>query len=171
MLAFKKPFKVPTFVDPTKAPTQTRTGVFTLGARRLPPVEAKAAHDYTMEGSIILYDPAWELLDEAQREEEKLLEATRDSTTNGEDTTPQVIIPKKKSKSKSIAEILGITKQKEQSKVHVVVSATHHVLSAIAQRLCPYVDIASNRGYHILCNGHRWILYSAKFCVLIRLKE
>ncbi|KAK3828039.1 MAG: putative dsDNA-dependent ATPase Rad54 [Benniella sp.] len=74
-----------------------------------------------MEGSIILYDPAWELLDEAQREEEKLLEATRDSTTNGEDTTPQVIIPKKKSKSKSIAEILGITKQKEQSKVHVVV--------------------------------------------------
>jgi len=146
MLAFKKPFKVPTFVDPTKAPTQTRTGVFTLGARRLPPVEAKAAHDYAMEGSIILYDPAWELLDEAQREEEKLLEATRDSTTNGEDTTPQVITPKKKSKSKSIAEILGITKQKEQSKV--VVSATLHVVSAIAQQLHSY-DIASNRGYHI----------------------
>lgn len=128
MMAIKKPFKVPTFIDPSKAPTPTRTGVFTLGAKRQPPVEAKAAHDYTMEGSIILHDPAWEKLDEAQREEERLLAEAKEKGGNGEeDTTPQVIIPKTKPKSKSIAEILGITKQ-EHPKVHVVVGAITHTI-------------------------------------------
>ncbi|KAI8350196.1 SNF2 family N-terminal domain protein [Mortierella sp. GBAus27b] len=119
-MAFKRPFKAPTVIDPTKSPTPTRTGAFTLGTKRLPPVVAKAAHDYTMEGSIILYDPAWEKLDEAQREEEKLLAEAK--TTDGEeDATPQVVIPKAKAKTKTIAEILGIEVQQELPKVHVVV--------------------------------------------------
>ncbi|KAF9166937.1 DNA-dependent ATPase protein rad54 [Mortierella sp. AD011] len=123
MMTLGKRFKVPTFTDPSKAPPPSRTGVLNLGVKRRPPVEAKSAHDYTMEGSIILYDPAWAQLDEAQREEEKLLQASQEAGTAGEeDATPQVIIPKKeKAKSKSIAEMLGITKQKEVPKVHVVV--------------------------------------------------
>ncbi|KAF9939230.1 DNA-dependent ATPase protein rad54 [Modicella reniformis] len=125
MMAFKKPFKIPGFVDPSKIPPPIQTGVFTLGVRRQMPVESKAAYDYTVEGSIILYDPAWEQLDEARREEEKLLAAVAAQEKTGnteEDATPQVIIPKKeKAKYKSIAEILGITKQKELPKVHVVV--------------------------------------------------
>ncbi|KAF9429051.1 DNA-dependent ATPase protein rad54 [Entomortierella beljakovae] len=115
-----KRFKVPTFTDPSKAPPPTRTGAFNLGVKRIAPVEAKSAHDYAVEGSIILYDPAWAQLDEAQREEEKLLQASQEQGTG--DETPQVIIPKKeKAKPKSIAEMLGITKQKEAPKVHVVV--------------------------------------------------
>ncbi|KAI1313043.1 hypothetical protein EDD11_002748 [Mortierella claussenii] len=119
-----KKFKIPTFTDPSKMPERSRTGVFTLGVKRRPPVEAKSAHDYTMEGSIILHDPAWAQLDEAQREEEKLLQASQErSTADEEDTTPQVIIPKKdKAKSKSIADMLGLVKEKDVPKVHVVVS-------------------------------------------------
>ncbi|KAG0307228.1 DNA-dependent ATPase protein rad54, partial [Dissophora globulifera] len=116
-----KQFKVPTFKDLSKAPAPSRAGNFSLGVKRRPPVEAKSAHDYTMEGSIILYDPAWEQLDAAQREEEELLAASQNGADAGEaeDVTPQVIIPKKK--TKSIAEMLGIEKQKELPKVHVVV--------------------------------------------------
>ncbi|KAG0264921.1 DNA-dependent ATPase protein rad54 [Mortierella polycephala] len=123
VMTLGKAFKVPTFTDPSKAPAPTRSGAFTLGVKRRPPVEARSAHDYTMEGSIILYDPAWAELDEAQREEEKLLKASQEGEVPvSEDSIPQVIIPKKeKSKSKSIAEMLGITKQKELPKVHVVV--------------------------------------------------
>ncbi|KAG0364075.1 DNA-dependent ATPase protein rad54 [Gamsiella multidivaricata] len=122
IMTLGKRFKVPTFTDPSKAPAPTRIGTATLGVKRRPPVEARSAHDYTMEGSIILYDPAWAQLDEAQREEEKLLAASQGAAADGEDTTPQVIIPKKeKAKSKSIAEMLGLTKQKEAPKVHVVV--------------------------------------------------
>ncbi|KAF9963950.1 DNA-dependent ATPase protein rad54 [Mortierella alpina] len=122
MMALGKRFKVPTFTDPSKAPPPSQNVAFTLGVKRRPPVEARSAHDYTMEGSIILYDPAWALLDEAQREEEKLLKASQDgAAADAEDTIPQVIIPRKeKAKSKSIAEMLGITKEKELPKVHVV---------------------------------------------------
>ncbi|KAF8932657.1 P-loop containing nucleoside triphosphate hydrolase protein [Dissophora ornata] len=124
-ITFKKPFKVPTFTDPSKAPAPSRSSALTLGVKRRPPVEARSAHDYTMEGSIILYDPAWEQLDEAQREEEKLLAASQNGTGAGEeDTTPQVIIPnkeKEKAKYKSIADMLGLSKPKEVAKVHVVV--------------------------------------------------
>ncbi|KAF9977341.1 DNA-dependent ATPase protein rad54 [Mortierella antarctica] len=122
MMTLGKRFKVPTFTDPSKAPPPSQNVSFTLGVKRRPPVEARSAHDYTMEGSIILYDPAWALLDEAQREEEKLLKASQDGTAaDAEDTIPQVIIPRKeKAKSKSIAEMLGITKEKELPKVHVV---------------------------------------------------
>ncbi|KAF9199077.1 DNA-dependent ATPase protein rad54 [Haplosporangium sp. Z 27] len=118
-----KRFKVPTFTDPSKAPAPTRMGAFNLGVKRRPPVEAKSAHDYTMEGSIILYDPAWAQLDEAQREEERLLQASQEGgAPKEEDEVPQVIIPKKeKAKTKSIAEMLGLSKQKEVPKVHVVV--------------------------------------------------
>ncbi|KAG0262003.1 DNA-dependent ATPase protein rad54 [Linnemannia exigua] len=116
-------FKIPSFTDPSKAPVKSGTSGLTLGTKRRPPIEAKSAHDYTMEGSIILYDPAWALLDEAQREEERLLKASQESATPIDaDTVQQVIIPKKeKAKSKSIAEMLGIIKPKEQPKVHVVV--------------------------------------------------
>ncbi|KAF9557167.1 DNA-dependent ATPase protein rad54 [Mortierella alpina] len=122
MMTLGKRFKVPTFTDPSKAPPPSHNVAFTLGVKRRPPVEARSAHDYTMEGSIILYDPAWALLDEAQREEEKLLKASQDGTAaDAEDAIPQVIIPRKeKAKSKSIAEMLGITKEKELPKVHVV---------------------------------------------------
>ncbi|KAF9093199.1 hypothetical protein BGX23_003555 [Mortierella sp. AD031] len=119
-----KKFKIPTFTDPSKAPALTRSSGPQLGVKRRPPVDARSAHDYTVEGSIILWDPAWAQLDEAQREEEKLLKASQEGATPiDEDSVHQVIIPKKeKAKSKSIAEILGLTKQKEQPKVHVVVS-------------------------------------------------
>ncbi|KAG0203509.1 DNA-dependent ATPase protein rad54 [Mortierella sp. GBA30] len=122
LMTLGKRFKIPAFTDPSKAPPPSRNGAFTLGVKRRPPVEARSAHDYTMEGSIILYDPAWAQLDEAQREEEKLLKASQEGVAVDEDTIPQFIIPKKeKAKSKSIAEMLGITKQKELPKVHVVV--------------------------------------------------
>ncbi|KAF9925071.1 DNA-dependent ATPase protein rad54 [Linnemannia zychae] len=118
-----KRFKIPTFTDPSKMPMQPHSSGLTLGTKRRPQVDAKSAHDYTMEGSIILYDPAWAQLDEAQREEEKLLKASQEGSSPADgETIQQVIIPKKeKAKYKSIAEILGITKPKEQPKVHVVV--------------------------------------------------
>ncbi|KAF9412764.1 DNA-dependent ATPase protein rad54 [Podila epigama] len=117
-----KRFKVPSFTVPGMAPDPTtRPTTLTLGVKRRAPVEGRSAHDYTLEGSIILYDPAWAQLDEAQKEEERLLSASQ-GKDNGEDQTPQVIIPKKeKAQSKSIAEMLGLSKRKEQPKVHVVV--------------------------------------------------
>ncbi|KAG0046947.1 DNA-dependent ATPase protein rad54 [Gryganskiella cystojenkinii] len=119
-----KKFKVPTFTKPGMAPEPTRQGAGQLGVKRRPAVEGKSAHDYTQEGSIILYDPAWAVLDEAQKEEEKLMSASQEQSKGSDDenSPPQVIIPKKeKAKSKSIAEILGLTKTKEVPKVHVVV--------------------------------------------------
>ncbi|KAF9580599.1 DNA-dependent ATPase protein rad54 [Lunasporangiospora selenospora] len=117
-----KKFRVPTFKVPGMAPEPTRQGAFNLGVKQRPPVEGRCAHDYTMEGSIILHDPAWEKLDEAKMEEERLLCASQEkSRTDEEDDTPQVIIPKKEKKSKSIAEILGLVKPKEVPKVHVMV--------------------------------------------------
>ncbi|KAG0069297.1 DNA-dependent ATPase protein rad54 [Linnemannia elongata] len=123
LTALGKRFKVPTFTDPSKAPAQARSSGLTLGTKRRPQVDAKSAHDYTVEGSIILHDPAWAQLDEAQREEEKLLKASQEGAEPVDgDSIQQVIIPKKeKAKSKSIAEMLGLVKPKEQPKVHVVV--------------------------------------------------
>ncbi|KAF9972909.1 DNA-dependent ATPase protein rad54 [Actinomortierella ambigua] len=116
-------FKIPTF---TKLPAGGIADIrpsphLTLGVKRRMPVEASAAFDYTMEGAIILYDPAWEQLDEAQKEEEAMLKNASQEGGNGEEV-PQVIIPTKpKAKSKSIAEMLGLVKPKEAPKVHVVV--------------------------------------------------
>ncbi|KAF9912199.1 DNA-dependent ATPase protein rad54 [Linnemannia zychae] len=123
LATFSKRFKIPSFTDPSKAPVPAGSLGFTLGTKRRPQIEAKSAHDYTMEGSIILYDPAWAQLDEAQREEERLLKASQEGAVPVDvDSVQQVIIPKKeKAKSKSIAEMLGLTKPKEQPKVHVVV--------------------------------------------------
>lgn len=133
LTALGKRFKIPTFTDPSKAPVQARSSGLTLGTKRRPPVDAKSAHDYTVEGSIILHDPAWAQLDEAQREEEKLLKASQEGAEPADgDSVQQVIIPKKeKSKSKSIAEILGLTKPKEQPKVHVVVSGCFRALGSL----------------------------------------
>ncbi|KAG0227377.1 DNA-dependent ATPase protein rad54 [Actinomortierella wolfii] len=109
-------FKIPTFTKPP--PEIIKPSNLTLGVKRRMPVEPSAAFDYTMEGAIILYDPAWEQLDEAQKEEEKLINASQE----GGDEVPQVIIPAKpKAKYKSIAEMLGLVKPKEAPKVHVVV--------------------------------------------------
>lgn len=118
-----KKFKVPTFTVPGMAPDPgARPMTLTLGVKKRLAVEGRSAHDYTMEGSIILYDPAWAQLDEAQKEEERLMSASQEQKEGDEDQTPQVIIPKKeKARSKSIAEMLGLTKQKEVPKVHVVV--------------------------------------------------
>ncbi|KAF9380708.1 DNA-dependent ATPase protein rad54 [Podila verticillata] len=118
-----KKFKVPTFTVPGMAPDPgARPMALTLGVKKRLAVEGRSAHDYTMEGSIILYDPAWAQLDEAQKEEERLMSASQEQKEGEEDQTPQVIIPKKeKARSKSIAEMLGLTKQKEVPKVHVVV--------------------------------------------------
>lgn len=117
-----KKFKVPTFTVPGMAPDPgARPMTLTLGVKKRLAVEGRSAHDYTMEGSIILYDPAWAQLDEAQKEEERLMSASQEHKEGDEDQTPQVIIPKKKARSKSIAEMLGLTKQKEVPKVHVVV--------------------------------------------------
>ncbi|KAF9331323.1 DNA-dependent ATPase protein rad54 [Podila minutissima] len=117
-----KKFKVPTFTVPGMAPDPgARSMTLTLGVKKRLAVEGRSAHDYTMEGSIILYDPAWAQLDEAQKEEERLMSASQEQKEGDEDQTPQVIIPKKKARSKSIAEMLGLTKQKEVPKVHVVV--------------------------------------------------
>jgi hypothetical protein len=133
LTALGKRFKVPTFTDPSKAPAQARSSGLTLGTKRRPQVDAKSAHDYTVEGSIILHDPAWAQLDEAQREEEKLLKASQEGAEPADgDSVLQVIIPKKeKAKSKSIAEILGLTKPKEQPKVHVVVSGCSRTLRGL----------------------------------------
>lgn len=121
-----KKFKVPTFTVPGMAPDPgARPMALTLGVKKRLAVEGRSAHDYTMEGSIILYDPAWAQLDEAQKEEERLMSASQEQKEGEEDQTPQVIIPKKeKARSKSIAEMLGLTKQKEVPKVHVVVGGT-----------------------------------------------
>ncbi|KAG0031150.1 DNA-dependent ATPase protein rad54 [Podila clonocystis] len=118
-----KKFKVPTFTAPGMAPDPgTRPMTLTLGVKKRLAVEGRSAHDYTMEGSIILYDPAWAQLDEAQKEEERLMSASQEQKEGDENQTLQVIIPKKeKARSKSIAEMLGLTKQKEVPKVHVVV--------------------------------------------------
>ncbi|KAG0036140.1 DNA-dependent ATPase protein rad54 [Podila clonocystis] len=118
-----KKFKVPTFTAPGMAPDPgARPMTLTLGVKKRLAVEGRSAHDYTMEGSIILYDPAWAQLDEAQMEEERLMSASQEQKEGDENQTLQVIIPKKeKARSKSIAEMLGLTKQKEVPKVHVVV--------------------------------------------------
>ena len=137
LTALGKRFKVPTFTDPSKAPAQARSSGLTLGTKRRPQVDAKSAHDYTVEGSIILHDPAWAQLDEAQREEEKLLKASQEGAEPADgDSIQQVIIPKKeKAKSKSIAEMLGLVKPKEQPKVHVVVSRYFATLEVLVHVL------------------------------------
>lgn len=128
-----KKFKVPTFTVPGMAPDPgARPMALTLGVKKRLAVEGRSAHDYTMEGSIILYDPAWAQLDEAQKEEERLMSASQEQKEGEEDETPQVIIPKKeKARSKSIAEMLGLTKQKEVPKVHVVVSGASYFFGGI----------------------------------------
>lgn len=140
LTALGKRFKVPTFTDPSKAPAQARSSGLTLGTKRRPQVDAKSAHDYTVEGSIILHDPAWAQLDEAQREEEKLLKASQEGAEPVDgDSIQQVIIPKKeKAKSKSIAEMLGLVKPKEQPKVHVVVSRYFATLGVLVHILNHY---------------------------------
>ena len=158
LVSLGKRFKVPTFTKPGTAPEPTRPGTYTLGAKRRPAVEGRSAHDYTMEGSIILYDPAWAVLDEAQKEEEKLLSASQEhSKDDDENSPPQVIIPKKeKAKSKSIAEILGLTKTKEVPKVHVVVSDR---LSDLGCLLCFFLFFLlfwSNRTFNFKGGSDPW---------------
>jgi DNA repair and recombination protein RAD54 and RAD54-like protein len=103
----KSKFKVPFKTDADQAQPIVPTTTRTLGVRRRLHIAARALHDWTEDGSIILYDP--------EKDDPK-----SDNSTTEEDTAKEPPMSNHLKGGKSLAALLG-TKKIEHKKGHVVV--------------------------------------------------
>lgn len=107
--AFRKAFKVPFIKKPID------TGITPpppLGTRRRPILPPRALHDPTNEFAIVLYDPTVDVIPLDKSEEE--LNAEADQLKQDEESKKE-LTPPKRSAHRSLAEILGICKNPEET--------------------------------------------------------